>query len=152
MADLNTYLIGDNRILGVTDKMSIAVKDGPASITNQKYNATSVSNTSVMFNINVPSENTLVGRDIRLQGKLYLTVDVVTPAEAVVSSFLPSLEENDDDPEQSERKNFQDKLRVLNGYGISNSYTFEMDEVPTTSETESEDPGGHKEVFRARTL
>ena len=67
MADLNTYLIGDNRILGVSDKMSIAVKDGPASITHQKYNATSVSNNSVMFNINVPSENTLVGRDIRLE-------------------------------------------------------------------------------------
>ena len=37
MSELNTFLVSDSRYSDVTDKLAVAVKDGPASVIPQKY-------------------------------------------------------------------------------------------------------------------
>ena len=76
MSDIQTFLIEDSRIANVTDQMSVAVKDGPASSTRQSYTASSTSSSSALFNVNVPSENTLISRDIRVKTTLYFWYEV----------------------------------------------------------------------------
>jgi len=67
MSELSTVLIQDNRYNDITDRVTIGVKDGPASVIYQKYQPNSNSTSSTLFNVNVPSENTLVDRNIHVQ-------------------------------------------------------------------------------------
>ena len=55
-----TFLIEDPRISRITDKIIIGVKDGPASSNVTPYKFNSNSSSATMWNINVPSENTLI--------------------------------------------------------------------------------------------
>ena len=40
MSELNTFLVSDSRYSDVTDKLAVAVKDGPASVIPQNINIT----------------------------------------------------------------------------------------------------------------
>ena len=68
MSELSTVLINDSRYNDITDSVTIGVKDGPASVIYQKYQDNSNSTSSTLFNVNIPSENTLVDRNIHVQG------------------------------------------------------------------------------------
>ena len=59
-----TFLIEDPRISRITDKIIIGVKDGPASSNVTPYKFNSNSSSATMWNINVPSENTLIDRHL----------------------------------------------------------------------------------------
>ena len=60
---IQTFLIEDPRISkSAINDVTVGVKSGPASSTVQKYLPNSNSSTNVLFNVNVPSENTLVDR------------------------------------------------------------------------------------------
>ena len=84
MSELNTFLVSDARYSDVTDKLSVAVKDGPASVIPQKYKHNSNSQSTTLYNVNVPSENTLIDRNFKIQGALscyYETTVALTDAE-----------------------------------------------------------------------
>jgi hypothetical protein len=72
--DFSTVLIKDSTIAGITDKLTYAVQSGASSNTFQKFNAISNGNTSLTFNINVPSENVIVNREVFIKTKIVFTL------------------------------------------------------------------------------
>ncbi len=62
--DFEKILVLDPRIAGCTDKLKYAVKLGGQNMTPQPYRAISESTSSVVFNIQVPSEQTLCDRRV----------------------------------------------------------------------------------------
>jgi len=78
MSELSTNLIQDSRYNVITDRVTIGVRDGPASVIYQKYQPNSNSTSSTLFNVNVPSENTLVDRNIHVQATVscYYTTEI----------------------------------------------------------------------------
>ena len=94
MSELSTVLINDSRYDQITDRVTIGVKDGPASVIYQKYQPNSNSSSSTLFNVNVPSENTLVDRNIHVQGTVscYYTTSIAageTKSFKVVPAAFP---------------------------------------------------------------
>ena len=78
---IQTFLIEDPRISkSAINDVTVGVKSGPASSTVQKYLPNSNSSTNVLWNVNIPSENTLVDRHIYIEGKLQFKM--TTPATA----------------------------------------------------------------------
>ena len=69
-SELNTVLISDPRYSNIKSNITIAVKDGPASVICQKYNTNSNSSSSTQWSVNVPSENTLIDRNLKVEGTL----------------------------------------------------------------------------------
>ena len=88
--EIKTYLIEDHRVSGITDEILVGVKKSVSTSTMNKYVLESNSKTSAMFNIKVPSENTLVDRNIRINGTLQLNVALQTQAAAVQIAEFPS--------------------------------------------------------------
>jgi len=92
-SEIKTFLINDNRISGITDEILMPVKKGPSSSVIQSYKQVSNSSSSCLFNVSVPSENTLVNRNLRINAKLQMTVTfdaafaAATPFYVVPSSF-----------------------------------------------------------------
>lgn len=92
---IQTFLIEDPRISkSAINDVTVGVKSGPASSTVQKYLPNSNSSTNVLFNVNVPSENTLVDRHIYVEGKLQFKMTTAPNAGAGVVAtdffFAPS--------------------------------------------------------------
>ena len=71
--EVKTYLINDERI-NVESEVEIAVKNSIQSGIVQKYQQSSLSSSSVMYNINVPSENTLVSKNIQIDAVMWFRV------------------------------------------------------------------------------
>jgi len=88
--EIKTYLIEDHRVSGITDEILVGVKKSVSTSTMNKYVLESNSKTSAMFNIKVPSENTLVDRNIRINATLQLNVALQTQAAAVQIAAFPS--------------------------------------------------------------
>jgi len=82
MSELSTVLINDSRYVNITDKVVLGVKDGPASVIYQKYIPNSNSTSSTLYNVNVPSENTLVDRNIHIQGTISCYYETAIAANA----------------------------------------------------------------------
>ena len=78
-------LINDSRYNAITDRVTIGVKDGPASVIYQKYQSNSNSTSSTLFNVNVPSENTLIDRNIHVQGSVSCYYETAIAAGATIS-------------------------------------------------------------------
>ena len=70
MSELSIVLINDSRYKDITDSVTIGVKDGPASVIHQKYQHNSNSTSSTLFNVNMPSENTQIDRNIHVDGTI----------------------------------------------------------------------------------
>jgi hypothetical protein len=85
MSELNTFLIADPRYADVTSSVSVAVKDGPASVIPQSYTHNSNSQSSTVYDINVPSENTLCDRNLKVEG--YVRVTYTTNVAAADPEF-----------------------------------------------------------------
>jgi len=86
MSELSTVLIQDSRYNDITDRVTIGVKDGPASVIYQKYQPNSNSTSSTLFNVNVPSENTLVDRNIHIQATVSCYYETAIVAGATVAN------------------------------------------------------------------
>lgn len=67
--DIKKLLVRDNR-LHVQDKINFAVFQGAQNLTKQQYKNNSVSTTSVTFNIQVPSEQTMIDRRVFLESTI----------------------------------------------------------------------------------
>jgi hypothetical protein len=76
MSDPRTTLLKDATIGDITSDLEYAVKSGSAQCTYQHFGASSVSNSAINVNIQVPSENIVMGRDVLLTSGLTFTVRV----------------------------------------------------------------------------
>ena len=63
-ADFSTVLVKDDRIANLTDKITYAVNKGAQQVTVAEFNATSQSNSSHVYNIVVPSLETIIDRRV----------------------------------------------------------------------------------------
>ena len=86
-SELNTVLISDPRYSNIKSNITIAVKDGPASVICQKYNTNSNSSSSTQWSVNVPSENTLIDRNLKVEGTLSCRYESEIPAADESFSF-----------------------------------------------------------------
>jgi hypothetical protein len=72
-ADFEKVLVKDPR-LDVSDSIKYAVIKGGQNVTMAPYNAISYSNSQIVFNVQVPSEQTIIDRRVLLSTDLALTV------------------------------------------------------------------------------
>ena len=72
--DFNKVLIQDDRISNLTDRIDYAVMKGVQQISVAEINATSKSPTSIVFNVVVPSLETIVDRRVMLKTTLVLKI------------------------------------------------------------------------------
>jgi len=75
-ADFKTALIKDSRISQITDQLTYAVMAGGSSVNYQSFPAISPNSTSITFNVNVPSENTIVNREVLIKTKINFTLEI----------------------------------------------------------------------------
>ena len=62
-SDFERILVKDDRIGCITDKIKYGVLTGGQNITSQSFNAISASNSAHVFNIAVPSLETVISRE-----------------------------------------------------------------------------------------
>jgi hypothetical protein len=74
-SNFKTVLIEPSIISDITDQEVFGVQSGPAQSTYQQFSATSSSNSSVIFNIQVPSENILIDRHVQMRANLTFTIN-----------------------------------------------------------------------------
>lgn len=74
MSDFKTALIEDSRIADITDEEVFGVQSSASQSTYQQFQAVSTSNSSIVFNVQVPSENIVIDRHLLLQSSIYLTI------------------------------------------------------------------------------
>ena len=80
MSSVQTFLIEDPRISkSANNSITVGVKSGPAHSTVQSYKFNSNTPSNTLFNINVPSENTLIDRHILVRG--YMDLKLVIPVD-----------------------------------------------------------------------
>lgn len=72
-ADFEKVLVKDDRLL-CTDKIKYAVVKGGQNITPSQFKATSASTSSIVFNIQVPSEQTIISREVLLRSTVQLAI------------------------------------------------------------------------------
>ena len=76
VSDFTTCLVKDSRIAGITDQLTYSVQSGASSNTYQVFNAVSKSNSQLSFNVQVPSENIIVNREVLLRAEIDFTMEV----------------------------------------------------------------------------
>ena len=77
MTDLiKTILVRDSRLNGLSDYQTVAVQQGAANNTFQRYRAISTSNSSIIWNITVPSESIVINREILMSTNLTFTIRI----------------------------------------------------------------------------
>lgn len=76
MSDFKTVLVRDSVIGDITSDIDFAVKSGASQTTYQRFPSTSASNSSVIFNVQVPSENVVIGRDLLLTTGLTISLSL----------------------------------------------------------------------------
>ena len=87
MSDFKTVLVKDSVIGDITADYDFAVKSGASQTTYQRFPSTSASNSALIFNLQVPSENVVIDRAIMLTSGLTFTVNA--GSQAVVANQVP---------------------------------------------------------------
>lgn len=82
MSDFKCVLIEDSRIASITNEEVFGVQSSGSQSTYQQFQAVSASNSSVVFNVQVPSENILIDRHLLIQSTLTFTVNVGSATDA----------------------------------------------------------------------
>jgi len=75
-------------VLATTDSVKYAVVKGAQNITPGKYTAISTSNSSITFNIQTPSEATVLSRRIMMRNTISLTITGTLPGGAGANDLL----------------------------------------------------------------
>ena len=83
--DFKTCLIQDDRIANLTDQITYAVMKGAQQVTSAQFKSTSASPSSMVFNVVVPSLETVVDRRVMLRATIKLRI---TGTAAVGSQLL----------------------------------------------------------------
>jgi len=76
MNEFQPKLVLDSRIHDITDKIDVAVESSAAQSTYQNFKSVNSSNTSMTFNVNVPSENIAVDRRILINTTVNFTINI----------------------------------------------------------------------------
>jgi hypothetical protein len=76
MSSFRTVLVRDSTIGDITDDIDYAVKSGASPATYQQFPTTSASNSALIFNIQCPSENVIIGRDVLINTGLTATLSL----------------------------------------------------------------------------
>ena len=71
-SDFQTVLIQDDRIANLTDQIHYAVNKGAQQITTSEFNKTSESTSSIIFNVPVPSLETVISRKVMIRSTITL--------------------------------------------------------------------------------
>lgn len=79
MSSFKSVLIQESAIADLTPEETFAVYSGGAEKTLQKFLATSASNNSLIWNIQVPSESVVVSRHPLLQSDINFTINITNP-------------------------------------------------------------------------
>lgn len=74
MSDFRTVLIEDARIADITATEVFGVQSSAAQSTYQQFQAVSASNSSIVFNVQIPSENIVIDRHLLLSSQLALEI------------------------------------------------------------------------------
>jgi hypothetical protein len=75
-SDFKTVLVKDPTLADITTDLVYAVKSGANSTTYQPFVATSSSNSVQVYNVQVPSENIVVGRDALISTPLQFRINI----------------------------------------------------------------------------
>lgn len=86
-SDFVPYTIKDSRIANIKEAVSYGVFSGASQNTYQTFNATSSSTSQLSFNINIPSENTILDRNV-LIGATYKFTIAITGGTTKVNDTL----------------------------------------------------------------
>ena len=73
-SDYKTVLITDDRIANLTDSISYAVVKGAQQITTAQFKATTQSQSSIVFNVVVPSLETVIDRRVMIRSTITLKI------------------------------------------------------------------------------
>ena len=73
-SDFKTCLIMDDRIANLTDNITYAVMKGAQQITTAEFKSTSQSTSSIVFNVVVPSLETVIDRHVMLRATIRLKI------------------------------------------------------------------------------
>jgi hypothetical protein len=76
MSDFKTILVRDSVIGDITPDMDFAVKSGASQTTYQPFPSTSASNSALIWNVQVPSENVVIGRDVLINTPLVVELSI----------------------------------------------------------------------------
>ena len=76
MSDFRTVLIEDSRISDITSTEVFGVQSSASQSTYQQFNAVSTSNSSLTFNVQIPSENIVIDRHLLLSTKLSFQINI----------------------------------------------------------------------------
>jgi hypothetical protein len=87
MSDFKTVLVKDSVIGDITSDIDFAVKSGASQTTYQRFPSTSSSNSAVIFNVQVPSENVVIGRDVLINTGL--TFRIFAGSATVAANQVP---------------------------------------------------------------
>ena len=87
-SDFNNVLVKDSRLASITDSLTYAVQSGASSNTYQAFPAVSLSNNQLSFQVQVPSENVVVSREVLLRATLNWTMEY---NPGVSAAFAPNL-------------------------------------------------------------
>ena len=74
MSDFKCVLIEDARIADITSEEVFGVQSGASQSTYQQFQAVSSSNSSVVFSVQIPSENIVIDRHLLLQSNVTFTI------------------------------------------------------------------------------
>lgn len=88
MSSFKTVLVRDSVIGDITSDIDYAVKSGASQCTFQQFPSTSASNSALIFNVQVPSENTIIGRDMMINTGLTFRLGITNvPVGQVAWSY-----------------------------------------------------------------
>lgn len=82
MSNFSTVKISDNRISNCTDKLGVAVFSGPAECTQNSFKANTAGASNWNFNINIPSPNIIVDREVYIEATVNFVISIGPPARA----------------------------------------------------------------------
>jgi hypothetical protein len=83
MSDFRCVLIEDSRIADITSTEGFGVISGAAQSTYQQFQAVSTSNSSLVFNVQIPSENIVIDRHLLLSSQLSFEISAGGAANPV---------------------------------------------------------------------
>ena len=85
---IKPVLVRDSRLNGLSDYQTVGVQQGPANDTYQRFKAISSSASNMVFNVTIPSEETVINREVMLSTTVNFTLQSNQPIEVGLSSAL----------------------------------------------------------------
>lgn len=86
MTDFTTCLLRDPKLSQITDKQIYAVTQGASNSTFQQFQAVSATNSSIVFNVQVPSQSIVVNREVYIRAQAFsfhLKIENGAPGDTV---------------------------------------------------------------------